>query len=496
MKIPFEGALKRRDFREAADTGLLIWRNSFIYFVPFFAVPFWICAFSIRLFSEFPLFWSCFVIWLLKPFFDRLILHVISIRFFESGAGMKRLCRGLGKNLRCGLAGDLLWRRFSPLRAVMIPVRILEENSKTGTRIAARKKNLKKGGIKYCALLSLWGVLVETSLLFGETLFFIIMAELFSSGLTSVLLSSPGNYEIYFYTAWCINYMLVETIYVCMGFNLYINSRTTVEGWDIEIIFRRFAGKYKNKLINGVFIFLFLTSLFFPVKTYTDDLELFTAPDSVPLEKIKDILISPEFGGEQDTWGIRFKGQEEEKYEEFPEINISPNIENLRSVIARFLQLFLFGMLTALLLFLFYFMRKFRRQKTIETNIHKTAEKLYKNHMENPELLLEKALNFYKQGKARLAWGYCTAAAVISLQLYRGFTFPPNATESECVNIVNSMAANKYSAKYEIRNVHEINIFSEMIKHWVYFAYAGKIPPTGSFEKAADLCKSLGTVNE
>jgi len=494
VKIPFEGSLKRKDIREAADTGLLLWRNNFIYFVPFFAVPFWICAFSVRLFPDFPLFWPWFIIWLLKPFFDRLILHVISIRFFESGAGIKRLCRGLAKNLRCCLAGDLLWRRFSPLRAVMIPVRILEENFKTGTKIAERKKNLKKGGIKYCSLLSFWGVAVEITLLFGETFFFMIMADLFSNGLTFDLFNSSDNVEIFLYTAWCINYMLIETIYVCMGFSLYINSRTIVEGWDIEIIFRKFAGKYKNKLINGVLI-IFLTSLFFPVKTYSGDLELFTAPDAVYIEELKDILNSPEFGGEQDTWGIRFKNQEKDKSIDFSKINLNPCAEKIRSIFAYFLQFILFSLLMATLLFLFYFIIKFKKQKFAGTNVHKTTETLYNNPMENPELLLEKALIFYKHGEKRLAWGYCAAAAIISLQLYRGFTFPPNATESECINIVNSKTANKNPAKREICNIHEIKTFSGIIKHWVYFAYAGRIPPDGSFEEAAVFCKSLGAAN-
>jgi hypothetical protein len=41
--------------------------------------------------------------------------------------------------------------------------------------------------------------------------------------------------------------MLVETLYVCMGFSLYINSRIEVEGWDIEITFRSFAEKLRKK---------------------------------------------------------------------------------------------------------------------------------------------------------------------------------------------------------------------------------------------------------
>ena len=141
------------DSREAADAGLLLWRENFVNFILFFAIPFWLCAFFTRLLPGKILYFSYLILWWLKPLFDRIILHVISVRFFESGASLRRLCRGLGKSLWRGLLGDLLWRRFSPLRSAMMPVRMLEfagNQRKKNRLIPERKKNLKKGGIDYC----------------------------------------------------------------------------------------------------------------------------------------------------------------------------------------------------------------------------------------------------------------------------------------------------------------------------------------------------------
>jgi hypothetical protein len=260
VRFQFEGfpvapIRRSKDFREAADSGLLLWRENFIFFLPFFAFPFWVCAFALRLLPGKEQYFSWLALWLLKPLFDRPILHVISIRFFENGASMERLFKGLGKTIFRGLPGDLLWRRFSPLRSAMIPVRVLEpaaksekENYGFGKRLLAeRKKLLKKGGLGYCLFLSVWGASLEIVLLAGEILFFITMAELMRKGFISSFASSLQDAEIYIFAAWCFNYMLVETLYVCMGFSLYINSRIEVEGWDIEITFRNLAEKLRKK---------------------------------------------------------------------------------------------------------------------------------------------------------------------------------------------------------------------------------------------------------
>ena len=246
VSLPFEGSLaqRRRSSWEALDAGLLLWRENFVYFLPFFAIPFWICAFGLCLLPESMRAWSWLILWMLKPLFDLPLLHVISVRFFEPGAGMGRLCRGLWKSLRRGLIGDLLWRRFSPLRAAMMPVRVLENVPRR--RVGERRRALQKGGLGFCSLLTIWGMALELALLGGETLFCVIMAGILHADLVTLFSELMNIGVIFFYAAWCVNSMLVETLYVCMGFGLYLNCRVEVEGWDIEIMFRGFAETCKR----------------------------------------------------------------------------------------------------------------------------------------------------------------------------------------------------------------------------------------------------------
>ena len=165
----------RRSFQEAADAGILLWRKNFIYFLPLYAIPFWITAFSLRLIPGNLIYLSWLIMWLLKPLFDRIILHIVSVKFFDKEADLKKLCQGLGKSIRRGLIGDLLWRRFSPVRSAMMPVRVLEKNIKTSKGIKERKKLLEKGGLGYCFILTIWGIAVEIALFSGVIYCFYII---------------------------------------------------------------------------------------------------------------------------------------------------------------------------------------------------------------------------------------------------------------------------------------------------------------------------------
>jgi hypothetical protein len=277
-------SLRKRSVWEAADAGLLLWKRNFGYFIPFFALPFWICAFALRLsphpadliaqiaqipggqassnaasgaaawdgagvFSPgLPLAWSWLILWWLCPLFDRLILHLAAKRFFEPQAPFPALFRGLGRSLGRGLAGDLLWRRLSPWRAAMLPLRLLEWESRgapwgKGRRLRERKRALSKGGLHFCVFLTLWCFALQWILLAGEAFFILTVSQLFFNTQTASIGDFFMGKGLYYYTGWCVNFLVVESAYVCMGFGLYLNSRVEVEGWDLELLFRGLAAR-------------------------------------------------------------------------------------------------------------------------------------------------------------------------------------------------------------------------------------------------------------
>ncbi|MCL2764272.1 MAG: hypothetical protein FWD40_03195 [Treponema sp.] len=468
-----DGIFVRRSYREAADAGILLWRENFSLFLLFFGIPLWVCAFSLRLFlPDGYQYYSWLVIWLFKPLFDRIALHIVSVRFFNRDADKKLLIRGLWKTLLRGLAGDLLWRRFSPLRSAMMPVRVLERNIKQGKSLKERKIILKNGGIDYCFILTIWGIAVEAALLLGGSAFLFTLNELMFNGI--FIPESFADIEIYLFAAWCLNLILTETIYVCMGFSLYINSRIEVEGWDLEIKFRNFAEKLKNKNIITV---LCLACILIPAQSHADD--HFTADDDTPFSALQIILESADFGGEKDSWSIRFKNPAQER--DIPEFD-REYTQRLREILALFLRFIIITVIAGLLAFIIFYFIKYKKKIFFKTkNSYGRTTGINLKDSQNPSLLLEKALNYNEQGETRLAWGCCAAAAIWSLPAYHGINFPPNATENDCVNIINAMTANNPQAL----------LFGRLIKYWVYFAYAGQLPPEGSFEEAVGLCRSM-----
>jgi len=505
MKLPFNETQLRKDSREASDAGLLIWRKNFSAFIPFFAVPFALFAIILRvILPDNYRYLSWIIIWLLKPLFDRLILHVISIRFFDQHAKLKQLLRGLGKTIKRGLIGDLLWRRFTPYRSAMMPVRVLETNINSQAKYKERKKNLEKGGLLFCVFLTIWGMAVEAALLTGAAVFFISIFDLVT-GQIVLILDNIKYLEILLFSAWCADLILVESIYVCMGFSLYINSRTETEGWDIEIIFKNIAEKFKTvkNAALAVFLLMFLTM---PAVSHADDLYNQEPLNKAPIETLNKILESPEFGGVEETWGIRFKNNSGNE----DEISIdSDQLTRVQRIFAYMLRLFLISIITALLIFLLFNLYKnTERKKTKEKNHLESFINF--NHSLDPELLLKKAANFYKQGELRLAWGYCTAASIQLWSLYTGVIFPANATENDCADLIEKTVGNNSDIALNLQNASspvtplqaQAVIIIKLIKTWILFVYAGHVPSDGKFDEALNFCMSLaasgkpGTRNE
>jgi len=491
MNLPFNGARFRKDSREAADAGLLIWRRNIQAFILFFAIPFLLFAILVRFILPGNLIYlSWIIIWLFKPLYDRLILHVISIRFFDKNEKLSRLLRGLGKTIFRGLAGDLLWRRFNPCRGAIMPVYVLEKNIKTTAGFKERKNNLKKGGLGFCVFLTIWGIAVEITLLAGGAIFSLSILELLTGQLT-FLLSNLNYLELYLFFSWCVNIILVESIYVCMGFSVYINSRTETEGWDIEIIFKNIANKLKTSK-NAALIILLLTFFSLPVLSHAEDYLNQKAEDKTPFETLNKILDSIDFGGVEETWGIRFKND----FQNDEEIVYDPDqLTRVQRIFAYLLRLFIIITIAGLLFYILFYFFKNKKERTIDKKT-KIINKINRINAPEPYLLLEKAVNFHKQGELRLAWGYCAASSIQLWSLYAGIIFPANATENDCVNLIKKTADNFNPVIVKDETSREditskASKLEKIINTWIRFAYAGNAPPDGQFEEAVNFCKTL-----
>ncbi len=489
MAESFEGSLKlrQRSSWEAADSGILLWRNNFVFFIILMILPFTVFAILLRLLPQNMLPWSYIIIWWLKPFFGRPVLHVLSVRFFEPDAPLSGIMKRFGKSLLTALPGDLLWRRFSIWRAARMPVRILEQLS--GKAARKRIKMLEFGGLDFCAFLTIISIVIFFSLLIGEALFTIAVLEMMQiTPLASFFWQHINIFELLIFSAVCLNFILVEPLYICMGFGIYINSRIEVEGWDIQLLFQNFIKSKKQKsafriiqpsaaskiILCFIIIWLFLI-IPQPVpaqQSQTKNME------EVPVDILKEILDSPDFGGDEKSWGIRLKNQKELK--EPKDLKLAPWIEKIKEFFGLLLLTILILAIMAAAGYVIFRLYKLKKNKIgAEEKKWKSAVIPGTGAQATPEQLLADAGKLYNQGMIRESWAKCFLAATLLYSTQEGIDFPVDATENDCLAIVQKAKA------------PDAEGFGKLVFSWISLAYRGQKPSDSSFEKAMEFCSSL-----
>jgi len=232
---------RRRSAWEAVDMGILLWQNNWLPLLLFTGIPAGIISLLTGLLPKTTemLGLETFILWWLKPLIDRFCLHVVSVRFFEPAAPVRRLFRGLFRSLRTGIAADLLWRRFSASRSALMPLVVLE-NLK-GKNYSRRKALLTRNGLGFGASLTIICLGMSYIMEGGIMVFVYGVMDIFQEGYAGTLMEFLTERTTAASILAGICFILTETLYVCMGFGLYINSRVETEGWDIELYFKKYA---------------------------------------------------------------------------------------------------------------------------------------------------------------------------------------------------------------------------------------------------------------
>jgi hypothetical protein len=316
-------ALRPRLPWEAADLGCSIVRRDFASILGLWAVtifPLWIAlAFALK---NHPLIFSG-IVWWLKPLYDRIPLHFISRATFGARPGFRETWKAWPRLAVRFILPSLLWRRVSPGRSFVLPVWLLE--GQKGKSLRSRVRGLAGEGGSSGAGLTWVFVKLELATFAGLLALTSILAP--ESGLpefTDLMdADSSSSFTIsnsyYWWTnLWYLVAMtIVEPFYVGAGFGLYLNCRTKLEGWDIELAFRRTASRITQAATVAFLLFLFLT----PLSTVSAQTESRNGPapksDSPtqpsPNELAKSVLEEPEFKVHSKTDRIWIPDKETEK---------------------------------------------------------------------------------------------------------------------------------------------------------------------------------------
>lgn len=187
--------------------------------------------------------WALVLFWLLKPAFERLPLYILSRALFGTAPSLGECFKALPGLLKPQLLASLSWRRLSPTRSFDLPVLQLE-----GLGGRARQQRLNVLGQKNAAAaawLTLTGMALEAALYLGlvSLLYLLLPAQLVENLDWQKLIQQAAGDGVWLDHLSNLLYALVllvwEPIYVACGFTLYLNRRTALEAWDIELVFRR-----------------------------------------------------------------------------------------------------------------------------------------------------------------------------------------------------------------------------------------------------------------
>ena len=182
--------------------------------------------------------------WWLKPAFERLALHVLARALFGATPTLGQALRAWPAQLRGELLASLTWRRFSLSRSFTLPLTQLEN-----LRGPARHQRLhalgRRSGV--ARWLTILGMHIELVLWSGLlALIWLFLPDQLSEprNWLSLLLRPPQELlwlEHLSNACYALVLVVWEPVYVACGFSLYLNRRSELEAWDLELAFRRLA---------------------------------------------------------------------------------------------------------------------------------------------------------------------------------------------------------------------------------------------------------------
>ncbi len=267
------------------------WRPLLLIWLTFTAVPFAVLFFWLG--AE-HFYWALFLFWWLKPLWERPLLAFCSRALFGEYPGLLTLVRELPRYGLNGLPASLTLRRLSPSRSFNLPVFQLEGSR--GDALNRRLAVLHRPPSNRSGMLTIVMLHIEQGLTLGMLLLLYFLAPWqFNLELSAWLMQQEVTHQWLQAVSWYLVLALIEPLYVACGFALYLNRRSWLEGWDLELGLRR-IGERRRRTGTGLAAALVLTlPLLTALPTEAKEtekrdpqeeaIEIVAGPDFMPLEE-------------------------------------------------------------------------------------------------------------------------------------------------------------------------------------------------------------------
>jgi hypothetical protein len=457
-------ALRRRTPWEAIDLGLSMlqrwWRA---VYGPHLAVGGAVAAVALATAAVLGKPWLAIVaMWWMKPLYDRVVLHVLSHAVFGD---LPRLRDVLASRewLHTGFYAAFLLRLWpDPARSFNLPVRQLEGQSGGAGR--ERRGVLGRRAGSY----AVWLTFVCLSF---EVVFYLMLGGLAELALPAKAAEGSGQnfFEAVFSgdfwtyggaVGYAVAVLLLEPFYVAAGFGLYLNRRTQLEGWDIEVALRRLAERHAAAA--GVLLLSLCCFFALPTDSYAQ---------KNPREEIAEVLKAKEFGYEREAmrWQSRNPDKPPEKSDADPRA-----LWGIGYALAKAAEVLLWILAGAALAYALWFLaRMLPRGRAPLPAPYLPPRALFGMDLAPESLpadVAAAAAALAREGKLREALSLLYRGALSNLVHRRGVQLLPSHTEAEVLSLSG-------------QDVHAY--LEKLIATWRLCAYARRDPAPADIEHLA-----------
>ena len=457
-------ALRRRSPWEATDLGLAMLQR---WWRPVFAahalvlVP--IALVLVALGWALDAVWAAMLaFWWLEPLYDRVVLHVLSRAVFGEATTPRSVLASWRDWIR-GMFGALTWDRIDFARSFNLPVRQLEgsrgRDARERRRVLGRRA---RGQAVWLTVVWLhfefalaWSAGAMTELLLPAQLERVPGAdEAFLGGLFEMLrLTSVSDALVY-----AAVILFLEPFYVAAGFGLYLNRRTLLEGWDIEVALRRIAERHAAAVM--VLILSFSSAL-----TLISWPQAAVAQEKNPKKEIAEVLKAREFGYYRDS--AHWEPRDPSKPAETKGLDLS-FLEAIGYALSKVAEVVLWGAVAAALAYaLWWLARRLPQAAEPRPEAYRPPAALFGMELvpgKLPDDVPGAAAALAREGKLREALSLLYRGALSELVYKRGVQLLASHTEGEAVRL----AAMPY--------------FALLVEAWRRCAYARRFPSASEIE--------------
>ncbi len=424
------------------------------------------------------IFWAALLFWWCKPLWERILLAYLSVRQFGDKPDLKTQLKMWLSIASRQIIPTLLWRRLSPQRSYNMAIVQLENLS--GERRAKRLMQFVGSNQQAAFWLTVVGAHAEAIIGISlYVLFYMLVPTELQDDIALMELLSQTSLVSNF--AGYVAMVAVAPFYIAAGFSLYLNQRTQIEGWDIEIAFKRLASRHQPKsspsALSALAALLLFGSLMLPQTGYaqqqqtetTDKTQL--AQRQAVRSEARAILSQPPFRRTKTQsypkFYLDYEPSEKEKDKPIDSTGMLPLIGFLANGIEWIVLALIVGLVIMLLIRYRHVIKALLPKKSAsqDTPQSKVVFGLDITQDSIPDDPATQALELWQQGSKRQALSLLYRSALYWLIHQRHLEVHDSFTEGECLSQV------KKNAQPEV-----YQLFAQITRHWLRLAYAAKAP--------------------